>query len=57
MGQRCFFAQICAKRANKIIVPPKEMPLSFFIGTLLTNYDVMFVSTQEKGAKEQWDEL
>ena len=31
---------ICAKRAGKMIVPPKEMLLSFSIGTFLTYYDV-----------------
>ena len=31
----------CAKRASKIIVLPKEMWLSFSIGTFLTNYDVI----------------
>ena len=31
---------LCAKRAIKIIVPPKENLLSFSIGTFLTNYDV-----------------
>ena len=31
---------VCVKRASKMIVPPKEMLLSFSIGTFLTNYDV-----------------
>ena len=30
----------CAKRASKIIVPPKEMLFSFSTGTFLTNNDV-----------------
>ena len=30
----------CAKKARKIIVPPKEMLLLFAIGTFLTKYDV-----------------
>ena len=29
------------KRVSKIIVPPKEMLLSFSIGTFLTKYDVI----------------
>ena len=36
-SQSYFF---CTKRASKIIVPPKEMLLSFSIGTFLSNYDV-----------------
>ena len=32
----------CAKRASKIIVPPKEMQLSVSIGTFLTLHDVTF---------------
>ena len=32
--------KFCAKRASKIIVPPKEMLLSFSIGTFLTTNDV-----------------
>ena len=40
--QNFFWPQsyFCAKRASKIIVPSKEMLLSFSIGTFLTNYDV-----------------
>ena len=36
----CPKSMFCAKRANKIIVPPQEMLLSFSIGTFSTNYDV-----------------
>ena len=35
--QKMYF---CAKRASKIIDPPKEILLSFSIGTFLTNYDI-----------------
>ena len=38
----------CGKRASKMIVPPKEMLLSFSIGTFLTNYDVT-IRKQWKG--------
>ena len=31
---------VCGKRASKMIAPPKEMLLSFSIGTFLTNSDV-----------------
>ena len=36
----CSKIKFWAKRARKIIVPPKEMLLSFSIGPILTNYDV-----------------
>ena len=31
---------VCSKRTSKIIVPPKEMLISFSIGTFLNIYDV-----------------
>ena len=37
----CLNIKFCAKRATEIIVPPKEMLLSFSSGTFLTNYDVI----------------
>ena len=36
-AQICYF---CAKRAKKIVAPPKQMLLSFSIVRFLTNYDV-----------------
>ena len=38
---------VCGKRASKMTVRPKEMLLSFSIGTFLTNYDVT-IRKQEK---------
>ena len=37
---------LCTKRASKIIVPPKEMLLSFSIGTFLTSSDVTYKKLQ-----------
>ena len=34
------FQKFCAKRASEIVVPPKEMLLSFSCVRFLTNYDV-----------------
>ena len=42
--QNVFFPKnikVCAKSVSKIIAPPKEMLLSFLIGTFKTNYDVI----------------
>ena len=40
------FLHLCTKRASKIIVLPKEMLLSFSIGTFLTNYQVQPNTTE-----------
>ena len=37
----CPKMNICANRAFKIKVPPKEMLLTFSIGTILANYDII----------------
>ena len=39
-GNICPKMLFCVKRTSKIIIPPKEMLLSFSIGTFLTNYYV-----------------
>ena len=39
---------VCRKRASEMIVPSKEMLLSFSIGTFLTNYDIT-IRKQYKG--------
>ena len=36
-AQNCFS---CTKSVSKVTVPPKEMLLSFPIGTFLTDYDI-----------------
>ena len=40
MLSNLYSEDLCAKRASKMIVPPKIMLLSFSIGTFLPNYDV-----------------
>ena len=40
MTQNVGWGKFCAKRASEIVVPPKEMLLSFSCVRFLTNYDV-----------------